>query len=91
MRLAVLHRPRSRMEWLPYCFYDPSTQIAVDLSGPLGPPVYSILPGNTVTPRPISMADSPLWVKCPLKPGQLGYSPTGTRIVSPFGIKYIYH
>ena len=80
------------MIWVSSCFYNPNKQIALNLSGSdAATPTYAIIPGDYITPNPISMADSPIWIYSPTKPGELGYKPTGTRIVSPFGIKYIYH
>ena len=78
----------SKMEWLPYCYYNPDRQLAIKLNGPFDPPKYAI--GDIVTPRPVSMHDSPLWVKNSFPKGHLGYLPHGYRIVSPFGIKYVY-
>lgn len=78
------------MEWHSECYYNPDRQFTLNLNGSDGPPAYAIVPGNIVTPRPVSMRDSPLWVKNTIPRGQLGYLPQGHRIVSPFGIKYVY-
>ena len=78
------------MPWLEECAYNPDRRVLINLNGSYGPPAYAILGTDIVTPRPINMKESPKWVRNTIPKGQLGYLPEGHRIVSPFGIKYVY-
>jgi len=73
-----------------HAYYNPDRQILLNLNGSDERPCYAIVPGEIVTANPISMHDSPLWIRNRIPRGQMGYLPQGFRIVSPFGIKYVY-
>lgn len=77
------------MQYVSHCYYNPDRDLVLNLAGSDSlRPMYAV--GDCLTPNPISMHESPLWIHNTIPPGQLGYRPHGYKIVSPFGIKYVY-